>query len=85
MTESGKTESKPLFKIKVNDIHFEVEEEKLLAIDVLKIAKEHNAMPGEPDAYLLQGDKALYKLDDWVNFEDDDEFITIPNKPTDVA
>ena len=85
MAEPEQVEGKPPFKIQVNGIHFEVAEEKLLAIDLLKAAKEHKAMPGEPDAYLLQGKEVLYKLEDWVNVLEDDEFITIPNKPTDVA
>ena len=77
--------SKPEFEIKVNGVLIKVAEEKLAAKEVLKRAKDHNAMPGKPEDYELQGEKRLYKLDDEVNFEEDKEFITIPIGPTDVA
>ena len=85
MVEANKVDDKQAFEIKVNGVQIEVEEEKLRAIQVLEIAKEHGAMPGNPEDYLLQGDKGLYKADDWVNFEEDNQFITIPDRPTAVA
>ena len=77
--------SKPEFEIKVNGVLIKVAEDKLTAGEILKRAKDHNAMPRKPEDYELQGEKRLYKPDEWVNFEEDKEFITIPIGPTDVA
>ena len=85
MAEPSKIDIKPRFDITVNGIHIGIEEEKLQAKDILSIAKEHGAMPGEPDTYLLQGEKELYKPEDWVDLKEDKDFITVPNAPTDVA
>ena len=76
---------KTVIRIVVNGLPIEVNEEKLKAEEVLRIAKEHDAMPGKPDSYELQGEKRLYKPDEWVDFSQDKEFITIPKGPTDVA
>ena len=84
MAEAIEIEYKP-FEITVNGVQIKVDVEKLLAKDVLDKAKEQGAMPGKPEDYQLQGDKGLYKSDDWVNFEEDKNFITIPIGPTDVA
>ena len=85
MVEVSNVEQKFTIEIKVNGVAIKVDEEKLLAEKVLEIAKQHGAMPGKPEDYLLQGDQHLYKPEDWVNFEEDKEFITIPEGPTDVA
>ena len=85
MVEASKLEEKPTYEIEVNGFQIKLEEEKLLAIDILKIAKQHGAMPGEPDTYLLQGDKKLYKPEDWVDVLEDKVFITVPNTATNVA
>ena len=85
MAEAIEIEYKPTFDITVNGVQIKVEVEKLQAKDVLDRAKEHGAMPGKVEDYQLQGDKGLYKSDDWVNFEEDKDFITIPIGPTDVA
>ena len=85
MVEVSKVEQKSAFDIKVNGVAIKVDEEKLLAERVLEIAKDHGAMPGKPEDYLLQGEQRLYKPEDWVTFEEDKNFITIPEGPTDVA
>ena len=85
MAESSNVEQKSTFEITVNGVLIKVDVEKLPAESVLEIAKEHGAMPGKPEDYQLQGDKGLYKPNDWVNFKEDKEFITIPQGPTDVA
>ena len=85
MAEVSEMEQKTTFEITVNGVQIKVDVEKLLAKDVLEKAKEHSAMPGKPEDYQLQGQERLYKPDDWVNFEEDKEFITIPIGPTDVA
>ena len=85
MAEVNEVEVNPPFEIEVNGVKIKLDQAKLLAIDILKKAKEHNAMPGEPDIYLLQGDKELYKPEDWVDILEDKVFITVPNTATDVA
>ncbi len=85
MAESSKVEETRSFSFKVNGIQLEVKHPKLLASEILDIAAERGAMPGKPNEYLLQGDKGLYELNAWVNLEEDDQFITIPNTPTQVA
>ena len=85
MAKVSDMEQKSTFEIMVNGVQIKVDVEKLQAERVLEIAKEHGAMPGKPEDYLLQGEKYLYKPEDWVNFEEDKEFITIPAGPTDVA
>ena len=85
MADSSNGEGQPPFEIKVNGVQIKVEEEKLLASQILELAKERGAMPGEPEDYLLQGEKRLYKPNEWVNVEEDKEFITIPEGPTEVA
>ena len=59
MVEASKVEQKSTFEIRVNGVAIKVDEEKLLAEKVLEIAKEHGAMPGKPEYYLLQGEQRL--------------------------
>ena len=73
------------FEIQVNGVLIKVDEEKLQASRILEIAHERGAMPGKPEEYDLQGESRLYKADDWVDFTEDKEFITIPNTSTQVA
>ena len=73
------------FTFKVNGVEIPNERETLLAKEILELAKNKGAIPGSPDKYILQGDKGKYKADDLVNLEEDNVFITIPDKPTQVA
>ena len=73
------------FTFKVNGVQIETPHQKLVAREILKLAKEKEAFPGNPEDYILQGDKGKYKADDSVNLEEDNLFIAIPNKPTPVA
>lgn len=73
------------FTFKVNGVEIPNERETLLAEEILKLAKDKGAIPGNPDDYILQGDKGKYKPDDMVNLAEDNLFIAIPNKPTPVA
>lgn len=73
------------FELKVNGIEIKVPHQKLVAHDILELAEKHNAMPGKPEEYILQGDKGQYGWDDWVDLEEDNVFITIRNTPTQVA
>ena len=76
---------KPVFKFKVNGEEIDTPDRELSARDILQLAKNKGAIPGNPEDYILQGDKGQYGPDDLVNLEEDNLFITIPNKPTPVA
>ena len=70
---------------KINGVKIESSHEKLVALDILNLAKDKEAIPGKPAEYILQGKDTQYKSDDWVNLDEDNEFITIPNTATSVA
>ena len=73
------------FIIKVNGVQFGVPNETLTAREVLQLAKEKDAIAGEPDTYILRGEKQEYGLDEIVNLAQDNIFIAILNTPTPVA
>ena len=73
------------FTFKVNGIEISTDKQSLLAKQILELAKEKGAIPGNPEDYILQGDKGKYSGDALVNLEEDNLFIAIPNKPTPVA
>ena len=73
------------FVLKVNGIEMTMQTARVVAHDILELAEKHNAIPGKPEDYILQGDKGQYVRDNWVNLEEDNRFITIPNQPTPVA
>ncbi len=87
--------SKPLDQKPVGGYPFQVngkellcQHEKLVALDVLRLAKDKNAFSGKPEDYLLAdagGEGHQYKLDDWVDLSGEKEFITTPNQDTPVA
>ena len=85
MTEVSKFDGKSEFEIKVNGIAIEVKQEKMSVSQILELAKDKGAFPGESKDYILQGDKKQYGPEDVVDFREDTEFITIPNRPTPVA
>lgn len=58
---------------------------KLLALDILTAAKNAGAIPLKPEDYLLQSDQRKYKPHDYVNLEEDNSFITVPQSSTPVA
>lgn len=71
---------------KVNGVTITTPHHKLVARDVLKLAKDKGAIPGKPDNYILKGKiNREYKRDDWVDLDEDNEHITIPNQSTPVA
>ena len=85
MAELQSVTDKQTFEIEVNGVQIKVNDEKLLAGKILRLAKQHGAMPGDPNDYQLQGEHRLYKADDRVDLREDKQFITIPVGPTDVA
>ena len=73
------------FTLKVNGTEIDTLHQKLVAHDILELAEKNGAIPGRLKDYLLQGAKGQYGWGDWVDLEEDNLFITIPNKPTPVA
>ena len=73
------------FTLKVNGIEMTMSTARVVAHDILELAKKNGAIPGKPEDYILQGDKGQYGWDNWVNLEEDNVFLTIPNQPTPVA
>ncbi|WP_419950482.1 hypothetical protein [Candidatus Palauibacter sp.] len=73
------------YEFKVNGIQIRTEKRELTANEILLLAKQHGAIPGDPGNYILQGDKGEYSGTDLIDLAEDQVFITIPNTPTDVA
>ena len=73
------------FTFKINGVEIRTDHQSLLAKEILELAKEKGAIPGNPEDYILQGDKGSYRADDRVNLEEDNVFIAIPTSPTMVA
>lgn len=84
MTTEDKRDEKR-FTFKVNGIEIATTQKRILAHDILELAKKAGAMPGKPEEYILQGDKGQYAQDAWVDLLEDNVFITIPSAPTQVA
>ena len=73
------------YPFKVNGVEMQTEDPTPLAKQILELAKEKGAIPGNPEGYILQGEKGRYGGNDPVNLLEDNLFIAIPNKPTPVA
>ena len=75
-------------------VSFELNGEKLFAptekmrpTEILKIGWEMKILPFEPDKYQLVSSKdgTVYKKDDYIHLEKDNNFIAQPTTPTQVA
>ena len=73
------------FTFKVNGDQLYSDVDKLMAIDILRIASAKGAIPKKPEDYDLKGEKGVYKHNDWVDLNEDSIFITIPTSSTPVA
>lgn len=75
------------YSFKVNGADLLSQHEKLVALDILELAKSKGAIPGKPEDYLLNSQTTgkNYKPEDWVDFSTEKEFITLPNESTPVA
>ena len=75
------------FTITVNGKELKLDHEKLVASDVLKLAKERGAFTGNPEEYVLLSDdpEHEFKNDDWVDFREYKEFTAERSAPTPVA
>ena len=74
-----------VYEFKVNGVEILSPLQKVVALDVMQLAKNKGAFPGKPEDYILEGDNGRYKPDDWVDLKQDNVFITAPNQPTPVA
>ena len=73
------------YTLKVNGVQICVDHESVMAQEILKLAVEKNAAPGGPEDYILQGGKGMYHAGDTINLREDNLFIAIPTKSTQVA
>lgn len=73
------------YPIMVNGVEIKVHEEKVTAAHILELAKDHGAIPGNPDEYILKGESREYRGGDIVDVATDKSFIAIPVTPTPVA
>ena len=80
MTITGKN-----FEVKVNGTEFSMGDASPTAFEILALAKTMGAIPNDPMAYMLQGDKGEYFGGQDVNLREDSVFITLPLSSTQVA
>jgi hypothetical protein len=80
-----KGDDKGHFKFKVNGDQVEVESQYITARKILEFAKLIGAIPGNPEDYVLEGDKGRYVADQLVDLLEDNVFIAIRTTPTPVA
>ena len=73
------------YEYKVNGVQLVSDKQILSAAEILDLAREKGAIPGEPGGYILKGTKQDYTGDDRVNLAEDDLFITVPSTSTQVA
>lgn len=76
---------KTLFRVEVNGIKMETEYQEMETLGVLELAEKHGAIPGKYNEYILRGDKREYGQDDRVDLSEDNSFITLRDRPTQVA
>ena len=77
-----------IYKFTVNGQDLESKSEKLVALDIIKLADQKGVpLPDKPENLLLEavGEGQPFKLDDWVDLEKYTQFILILNKSTPVA
>ena len=79
----GKDEKE--FTLTVNGDQIKTPHQRLVAHDVLELAEKAGAISGDPNKYILKGDKGEYGPDDWVDLEEDSVFVAVPNTSTPVA
>ena len=77
-----------VYKFTVNGQELESKSEKLVALDIIKLAGQKGVpLPDKPQNLLLEAvdEPKPFKLDDWVDLEKFTKFILIPSTPTSVA
>ena len=77
-----------IYEYEVNGEKFQSRHERLVAEDILKHAKEKDVIPKNPEDYILVSQNELAKnftLNEWVDLDQDNNFVTVPNTSTPVA
>lgn len=74
-----------VYKLKVNGQELESNFEKLVALDVLKMAREKGVLPESGDVFLEAVGGPQFENDEWVDLGKFTEFMAIPAEPTPVA
>ena len=81
-------ENVKVYKFMVNGQDLESKSEKLVALDIIRLADQKGIpLPDKPENLLLEavGEGQPFKLDDWVDLEKFTKFILISSTPTSVA
>ena len=73
------------YEYKVNGVQLVSDKQILSAAEILSLAREKGALPGEPDGYILKGTEKDHIGNDEVDLAEDDLFITVPSTSTQVA
>ena len=73
------------YVLKVNGVQLEFGIRVPTGRAILELAKEHGAIPLDPEKYFLKGDKGTYRLEDRVDLTEDSVFITVVHDATQIA
>lgn len=75
------------FEFTVNGTIIKTTHEKLAAIEIIRLAVEHGAVPGPPEAYILESidPPREFKDEDIVDLREYKDFVTEKAGPTPVA
>jgi hypothetical protein len=73
------------FSFKINGVEIPSDAQYLTANEILNLAKDKGAIPGESKEYILKGSKGDYSGDQKVDLAEDNIFIAVPATPTPVA
>ena len=84
MSEKNEIKAGP-FEFKVNGVSIESPKESITAHEILTLAQEKEAIPGNARDYVLQGDKGDYEPDQLIDLREESVFLAMPNTPTPVA
>ena len=76
---------KNTFTAQINGFEMTTDHQKMLAKDLLKLADKHGAIPTKWSSYVLKGKKDIYKQDELIDLSEDNWFITLLDRPTQVA
>lgn len=71
----------------VNGVELVSNHDKVVALDILKMAKGKGAFEGKPEDYYLEDASSdeKYYLEDWVELKKNKKLLAIPQGPTPVA
>ena len=73
------------YEIKINGVQISTDEQILTANQILSLALDKGAIPGDPSNYILKGSKGDYQGENQVNLAEDNLFLTVPTTSTQAA